>query len=53
MTSLTKEAIAPFITLAVHLIITRIERRGYKGAINDHRQKRRPQAGFRTKDAEK
>lgn len=57
MTELIKEAFAPIIALAVYLILTRIERRGYErgyeDAMNDRRPKHRPRVGFRTKDIEK
>ncbi len=57
MTDLIKEAIAPIIGLAVYLILSRVERRGYEqgyeDAMNDRRPKHRPQIGFRTKDHNK
>lgn len=57
MTDLIKEAITPFIALAVYLILTRIERRGYErgyeDAMNDRRPKHRPRVGFKIKDPEK
>lgn len=57
MTEIIREALAPFIALAVYLILTRTERRGYKrgyeDAMNDRRPKHRPRVGFRTKDPEK
>lgn len=57
MTELIKEAFAPIIALAVYLILTRIERRGYErgyeDAMNDRRPKHRPRVGFRIKDTEK
>ena len=56
MTDLIKEVIAPFISLAVYLILTRIERRGYErgyeDAMNDRCPKHRPRVGFRTKENE-
>lgn len=56
MTEIIREALAPFIALAVYLILTRIERRGYKrgyeDAMNDRRPKHRPRVGFRTKENE-
>ena len=57
MTEIIREALAPFIGLAVYLILSRVERRGYergyKDAMNDRRPKHRPRVGFRTKDPEK
>lgn len=57
MTEIIREALAPFIGLAVYLILSRVERRGYvrgyEDAMNDRRPKHRPRVGFRTKDPEK
>lgn len=57
MTELIREALAPFIGLAVHFLLSRVERRGckqgYEDAMNDRRPKHRPQIGIRTKDIEK
>lgn len=53
MTELIREALAPLIALAVYLILTKIERRGYEDAMNDRRPKHRPRVGFKTKDPNK
>lgn len=57
MTELIREALAPFIGLAVYLILSRVERRGheqgYEDAMNDRRPKHRPRLGFKIKDPEK
>ena len=57
MTEIIREALAPFIGLAVYLILSRVERRGYErgyeDAMNDRCPKHRPRVGFRTKDLEK
>lgn len=56
MTELIREALAPFIGLAVYLLLSRVERRGYEqgyeDAVNDRRPKRRSRVGFRTKDTD-
>lgn len=57
MTELIREALAPFIGLAVYFLLSRVERRGYKqgyeDAMNDRRPKHRSRVGFRTKDTDK
>lgn len=57
MTELIREAIAPFIGLAVYYILTKVERRGYKqgyeDGINDHNPKHQPRVGFKTNNPDK
>lgn len=57
MTELIREAIAPFIGLAVYYILTKVERRGYKqgyeDGINDHNPKHQPLVGFKTNNPDK
>ncbi len=54
MTEIIKEALAPFIGVAVYFLLSRIERRayeqGYEDAMNDRRPRHRPRVGFTTKD---
>lgn len=57
MTNIIREALAPFIGLAVYFILSRVERRGYEqgyeDAMNDRRPKHRTRVAFRTKDTDK
>lgn len=57
MIELIREAVAPFIGLAVYFLLAKVERRGYEqgyeDGINDRRPKHRPKAGFKLDDREK
>ena len=54
MIEFLKESLAPLVALAVYLILSRVERRGYlrgyEDAMNDRRPKHRCRVGFRTND---